>query len=697
MNRLTLWDEILNARVLCVQDIDLQSLKFDCRAYAESRYRASLDEHLEFTPAYEVPVWGDLIEFTYVMDFDREVFTMDNEVHFFFRKIPRSCWIKSLSLDDFGGRTPIPRLVPDNSLASLAIRNKMYDNLASINHMPVQYVNAKGAPDFSRHFRLGPMSFIYQIWQCFRQKLEEQMRYTLSRTLPKDFVFREIAFGIASFAAILSGAIRFEDNRRCKGPLHSDCKAFVCGESIEDPVVVASKLAYGYHKEGIEPGFAPRESTYWFRGILIHLTASAWDREAEAAIADAIQIGRITVPEPDSFDILLISIDYVIMVRVFADSIQRTKPLKLLYIPVHYSYHPEERYHEKEKAKILKWYEVQDDEVWIAGPNRRSNADEKELFQTFCAMVHLFESSVTSKLRPENGKEGIFPTELYEMILRYAVDIDAGTHRACSLVSRKFRRICLGSISLSDDVLLRGCSQTDPRRFHQKDASQPSNHTKFQVLSRPTGVIHTAKVFTGEYADRRWQYFTVLCGTYPRLSMLSSCYFFDFDAPDPRKGRHLSTINESVTKVFNPPSHDPALEGQQANTEHYWQEDSLKKYYKSLKKQELPYRSQRVSDMWDNILKFYGIDTRDKLCFGSDAFGIDWSFKTPANTRRIVVKAVGYSSVDDMNDKAKRLEQWTGYIRIKRPNRHDPLEKTWELARSEAEAEVMSGYNVIAR
>jgi len=98
----------------------------------------------------------------------------------------------------------------------------MHDDLASISHMPVEFVKPKGALDFSRHCRLGPMPFIYQIWLGFRQKLEAQMWYTLLRTLPTDFVFREIAFGIVSFAASLSGAIRFEDNRRCKGPLHPD-------------------------------------------------------------------------------------------------------------------------------------------------------------------------------------------------------------------------------------------------------------------------------------------------------------------------------------------------------------------------------------------------------------------------------------------------------------------------------------------
>ena len=620
---------------------------------------------------------------------------MDNEVHFFFCKIPRSCWIKSLSLDEFGGRTSIPRLVPKDSLASLVVPNDdMHDDLASISHMPVQYVNPKGALDFSRDCRLGPMSFIYQIWLGFRQKLEAQMRYTLLRTFPTDFVFREIAFGIVSFAASLSGAIRFEDNRRCKGPLHPDCKAIVCGESIENPVVVASELAYGYHKEGIEPGSAPQESTYWFRGILVHLIAYAWDREGEAAIANAIQIGRVTVLEPDSFDILLISIDYVVIVRVFADSIQRTEPLELLDIPIHYSHHPEERYHEETKDKISNWYGSQDDTAWSRAPYRRSDANEKELLQSFCAMVHLFESSVTCKLRPEKEKEGIFPTELYEVILRYAVDIDTGTHRACSLVSRRFRRICLESISLSDNVLLRGCSQTNPLRSHLKDASQPSDNGQFQVLSRATGVTYTTKVLTGVRADGYWEGFTVLCGSYPRLSTLSSCYFSDFDAPDPWKGRQLRKRNEPVTEASSSPSHDPALESHQEVPEHYWQEDSLKKYYKALKKHKTPHQSQHVYDMWGKILNFYGIDRKDELFPESDAYDIDWSFETPANTKSIVVRAVEFSRV---NCKVDRLEQWTGYVRIKRPNGHDSLERIWELARSEAEAEVKAGHSVLAR
>ncbi len=166
---------------------------------------------------------NDHIEFIYVMNLNRKIFTMNNEVHFLFCKIPRFCWIKSLSLNEFEERTSIPRLVSKNSLASLIVlNNDMHDDLTSISHMSVEFVKSKKALNFFRHCRLKSMLFIYQIWLGFQQKLEAQMWYTLLRTLPTDFVFREIAFDIVFFAISLSNAIRFEDNRRCKKSLHSD-------------------------------------------------------------------------------------------------------------------------------------------------------------------------------------------------------------------------------------------------------------------------------------------------------------------------------------------------------------------------------------------------------------------------------------------------------------------------------------------
>jgi len=112
-----------------------------------------------------------------------------------------------------------------------------------------------------------------------------------------------------------------------------------------------------------------------------------------------------------------------------------------------------------------------------------------------------------------------------------------------------------------------------------------------------------------------------------------------------------------------------------------------------LKKEKLPYQSQHVYLMWNKILNFYGINRRDELFPESGAYEIDWSFETPANTKSIVVKAV---ESDRGDDEIERLEQWTGYVRIKRPNGHDSLERTWELARSEAEAEVKAAHSVLA-
>lgn len=678
---MTSWDEILQAHVLCIQDKNLQLLDFNCPYIEEPGYCGVIDERIQFTPNYRVPESGiDNIEFTYVMDFDREVFTMDNEVHFCFATIPRFCWIKSLSIDGYGKRTAISRLVPEDSLARLVVANddKPDNSTTSFEHMSVKYVRPKGIFDFPWRCRAGPVSFIYEIWSNIREELERQMRYTLARFLPTDFVFREIAFGIVSCLAGLCGKIRFEDVRRNKGPMHHDYKAIVCGDSLETPAVVASKLAYGYHKEGIEPGSAPSESSYWFRGVLIHLTKDVWNEAGEAAILDAIQIGRTTVHEPESFDILLISIQHVVIVRVSLKSVQRTKPLTLLNIPVHYSHHPEDRYSEKQKEKIPDWYGSQDGSVraylW-----RNSSVAKKALYSSFGAIMHLFESAVTKKLRPEKNKEGIFPTELYEEILRYAVNLDAKTHQACSLVSRKFRRICLESFSLNDDLLLRPCHHTDIWGSHMHNDHECEH---FQILDRSDGVTHTVRM---EHEETQWHGLTVLCGTYPRLSILSSCSFDPFNTPDPWKGRQLPLKSQSIPEISFDSSHDFIPGKDRKESEHYWQRPMLKNYYIRFKTQLLTCTSDKIHYLWNEIFKCYGDNKLHNWDEEWNPFDVDWTFTTPANTKNIRVKS---KSTLRINDEKTSREQWTGYILIKRPNEIISPERTWELARSEAETTV---------
>ena len=115
-----LWKEVLS-----IKDADLQATSRGQRRYDEPRQRALLDERLDdsMVPCYR-PGFNDLyIEWTYTIDLDREVFSIDNGGHFKLNKIP-GAWIEALGLDHNSGRLILPHLVPADSLASLTSQSK---------------------------------------------------------------------------------------------------------------------------------------------------------------------------------------------------------------------------------------------------------------------------------------------------------------------------------------------------------------------------------------------------------------------------------------------------------------------------------------------------------------------------------------------------------------------------------------------
>ena len=64
-------------------------------------------------PSYK-PIFNDLmIEWVYVVDLDREIFSIDHGAHFKMGYIPRLGWIDALAKTDSGDRLLLPDLLPE--------------------------------------------------------------------------------------------------------------------------------------------------------------------------------------------------------------------------------------------------------------------------------------------------------------------------------------------------------------------------------------------------------------------------------------------------------------------------------------------------------------------------------------------------------------------------------------------------------
>lgn len=116
------WDEVLQKEVLTIKDADVQATYFgQNRDYHESRQKALLDERLDesMPPCYRTGLNDLYIEWTYTIDLDREIFSIDNGCHFKLNKIPKETWAEALAFDNDGRRLILPHLVSADSLASV--------------------------------------------------------------------------------------------------------------------------------------------------------------------------------------------------------------------------------------------------------------------------------------------------------------------------------------------------------------------------------------------------------------------------------------------------------------------------------------------------------------------------------------------------------------------------------------------------
>lgn len=121
------WDEVLQKELLTIKNTDLQATYFgQNRNYHESRQEALLDERLDgsMLPCYRTSLNDFNIEWTYTIDLDREIFSIDSGCHFKLNKIPKDTWAEALALDHDYRRLILPHLVPADSLASVTSQHK---------------------------------------------------------------------------------------------------------------------------------------------------------------------------------------------------------------------------------------------------------------------------------------------------------------------------------------------------------------------------------------------------------------------------------------------------------------------------------------------------------------------------------------------------------------------------------------------
>ena len=89
---------------------------------------------------------------------------------------------------------------------------------------------------------------------------------------------------------------------------------------------------------------------------------------------------------------------------------------------------------------------------WPRGDIQRQEIEDDDTEAAFLALTYFLEVSSRQQMPPSRAKEGVFPTEIYGMILLHLEDLQ--TRHACMQVSRSFRDLCQQNSMMMDGVVV---------------------------------------------------------------------------------------------------------------------------------------------------------------------------------------------------------------------------------------------------
>ena len=436
-------------------------------------------------PSY-MPVFNkDDVMWVYVIDLDREIFSVDNGAHFKLGSIPKFGWIDALDKTFREHRLVLPDRVPDNAVTSLVVTPAPPDvQLVRLyEELDIEIVTSDGINGFHPARRHEPL-FCARIFQIFQRTQERVLAHLLLGWKPDDLAFREITFSIVCLASGRRNVSLVEDWRFVDDDAHGCANLTNSIDKEEEPEFVAH-MGVGARLNDNPAGSAPQSSMYWFEGVLIYLVARLDKPDViPQSVARVALRAREDLPW-HPVDAVLISIAHVVLVIVFPyGKVQHTKPLPLFNFGDQPSQHPRERFSPskleerlqrkkrgtaKRAARDARRARRRDDPDAAENggsdsPEWDSECDEDgtesissdlpnaidlkktylDIAQTepsFFALALLFDTSKRASRTLPATSRGCLPIEIYQLIINNIDDVE--TYGACMAVSSQFRDLCL--------------------------------------------------------------------------------------------------------------------------------------------------------------------------------------------------------------------------------------------------------------
>lgn len=306
-------------------------------------------------PSYK-PIFNDLmIEWVYVVDLDREIFSIDHGAHLKMGCIPRLGWIDALAKTHNGDRLLLPDLLPENATTSLVVRSDppVVEMIQLYEELNIEIVTPKGISGFHPTQRHEPL-FCARIFQCFQRAQTQVLAHLLLGWRPDDFPFREIAFTILCLASGRQNVSLVENLRLADDDAHG-CSSLISNTDRDVEPEFIAHMGVGSHLNDNPAGSAPKSSMYWFEGILVHLVARLDNPDTiPESVARVVQRARKDCSR-QPVDVVLISIAHIVLVRVFpGHKVQHTKALPLFIFRDQPSQDPRERFSPSKPKELLR-------------------------------------------------------------------------------------------------------------------------------------------------------------------------------------------------------------------------------------------------------------------------------------------------------------------------------------------------------
>ena len=285
-----------------------------------------------------------MIEWTYTLDLDREIFSVCSGAHLSMKHIPRDAWIAALDSGPWGGRYLLPGLLPEGCNTNL-VRDYSPPSTEMIDMyggLQVQIVKPKGISGISPP-HLHTMLLGGELLAMVQESYQQALSATLLSWGVEDLAFREFAYAtlcLASWDRELSLVTKDSILSNTQLPF-IELKEH--GDEISPEFV--GHLGIGCHLDGTEPGSAPNASIYWLGDVLVHLVPRLeLHGKIDEGVARTVQYCYDN-HRGIAINAVLTSVEYVVLVRVYPGGrVEHTELLPLFDFNEHLTMDAHARY-----------------------------------------------------------------------------------------------------------------------------------------------------------------------------------------------------------------------------------------------------------------------------------------------------------------------------------------------------------------